>query len=120
MPFLNFDLLRFMILQAPGHDVVMPRIGEFYEPLHAVYARRCLPSIERSIAAGQRRVLHALAGAKVRYLDEDEIARYDPEHLSFFNVNTPEDLLRMQEMMRGLYHASLSAASRCPGQCSEA
>ena len=36
MPLLNADLLRFMIAQACGYDVVMPRIGKYHEPLHAL------------------------------------------------------------------------------------
>ena len=30
----------------------------------------------------------------MRYLPEEEVAALDPEFLSFFNVNTPEDLER--------------------------
>jgi molybdopterin-guanine dinucleotide biosynthesis protein A len=29
---------------------------------------------------------------RVRYIEEDEIDSFDPEHLSFFNVNTQDDL----------------------------
>jgi molybdopterin-guanine dinucleotide biosynthesis protein A len=99
MPFLNPALLRFMISQRAGYDVVIPRIGEYYEPLHAVYARRCLPTIERSILSGQRRVRAAYAQARVRTVERDEIAIYDPGHLSFFNVNTPDDLERLSEIV---------------------
>jgi len=100
MPFLNADLLRYMISQAPGYDIVMPRIGKYHEPLHAVYARRCLPVIEQSILSGQRRVLEACEGMQVHYVEEEEIARYDPLHLSFFNVNAPDDLERMAEILQ--------------------
>jgi molybdopterin-guanine dinucleotide biosynthesis protein A len=31
---------------------------------------------------------------KVRYLDNEEIDIFDPEHLSFFNINTQIDLDR--------------------------
>jgi molybdopterin-guanine dinucleotide biosynthesis protein A len=99
MPFLNADLLRYMITQAQGYDVVMPRVGKYYEPLHALYARRCLPAIERSILAGQHRIRQSLADLGIRYIEEPEIDRYDPEHLSFFNVNTPEELQRARSLL---------------------
>ena len=99
MPFLNADLLCFMISQARGYDVVMPRVGKYYEPLHALYSRRCVPAIERSIQAGRRRILHALAGTRIRYIEESEINRFDPDHLSFFNVNTPEELERARALL---------------------
>jgi molybdopterin-guanine dinucleotide biosynthesis protein A len=99
MPFLNAGLLRFMISQARGYDVVMPRVAEYYEPLHALYARRCAPTVERSILAGRRRIRHALADLCIRYIEESEIDRYDPDHLSFYNVNTPVELERAQALL---------------------
>ena len=99
MPFLNPALLRYLVSRRMGYDVVIPRIGEYYEPLHAVYARRCLPTIERSILSGQRRVRAAYAQARVRTVEQEEIAIYDPGHLSFFNVNTPDDLERLSAIV---------------------
>jgi molybdopterin-guanine dinucleotide biosynthesis protein A len=29
---------------------------------------------------------------RVRYIEKGEIDRFDPEHISFFNINTYEDL----------------------------
>jgi molybdopterin-guanine dinucleotide biosynthesis protein A len=99
MPLLNADLLRYMISQARGYDVVMPRVNKYHEPLHALYARGCVPVLERSILAGRRRILHALADLRIRYIEESEIDRFDPDRLSFFNVNTPEELERAQVLL---------------------
>jgi molybdopterin-guanine dinucleotide biosynthesis protein A len=99
MPFLNPALLRYMISQRAGYDVVIPRIGKYYEPLHAIYARRCLPAIERTILSGRRRVLDAFTEARVQIIDQDRVALYDPRGLSFFNVNTPGDLERLREIL---------------------
>ena len=99
MPLLNADLLCYMMSQASGYDVVMPRIGKYHEPLHALYSKRCVPNIERSILAGRRRILYALSGARIRYIEESEIDRFDPDHLSFFNVNTPEELERARALL---------------------
>ena len=99
MPFLNAGLLRFMISRTCGYDVVMPRIGKYHEPLHALYSRRCVPALERSILAGPRRILEALSGAHIRYIKESEIDRFDPDHLSFFNVNTPDELERARSLL---------------------
>jgi len=49
MPFLNLDLLRHMIDLSPDFDVVMPRIGELKEPLHAVYSKDCLLPMARPL-----------------------------------------------------------------------
>lgn len=99
MPFLNPDLLRFMILHAPGHDVVVPRLSCGIEPLHAVYARTCLEPIRETLEDGRRRVVDFWDRVRVRYVEEDEIEILDPEKLSFFNINTPEDLDRARALM---------------------
>ena len=33
---------------------------------------------------------------RVRYVEAEEVDRFDPEHRSFFNINTPDDWLRAQ------------------------
>jgi molybdopterin-guanine dinucleotide biosynthesis protein A len=36
--------------------------------------------------------------AKVKYVEQDEIDRFDPEHLSFFNINTQSELDRARKL----------------------
>jgi molybdopterin-guanine dinucleotide biosynthesis protein A len=76
----------------PGVDAVVPRPGGRPEALLAVSGRSALTAIERSVAAGRLKVMRALEGLRVRFLDESELARVDPGRCSFSNVNTPADL----------------------------
>lgn len=99
MPFLNMNLVRYLVLLSTGYDVVMPYIGEEAEPLHAVYSKSCLPAIERSMEAGERRIVSFLPRVRVRDVRKDEIQILDPEFQSFFNVNTREDLDRMKALL---------------------
>lgn len=92
MPFLNSDLLRHIIEAADGFELVIPRINNMLEPLHAIYSRKCLPPIERLLKQDILTVYRLLDMVKVRYIELEEIDRYDPRHLSFFNVNTEADL----------------------------
>ncbi len=73
------------------YDVVMPVVGGYEEPLHALYHRRCLPAIEARLAAGERRVISFLPDMRVLYVDEQTLRRYDPELRSFVNANTPAE-----------------------------
>ena len=98
MPFLNRGLLRHMIGLSPGFDIVMPRIGDYREPLHAVYTRDCLPAMEKLIEEGNLKVSDLVDRVRVRYVEKEEIELFDPEHLSFFNVNTARDLERAREL----------------------
>lgn len=92
MPFLNLKLLRYMVKIAPGFDVVIPRLGDQMEPLHAVYSKNCIGPLENQIRQGNLRVTGFFDSVKVRYLGEEELDRFDPERLSFFNINTEADL----------------------------
>jgi len=98
MPFLNQALLRYMVGLSAGFDLVVPRLGELVEPLHAVYARRCLAFIEKLLKQGSLEVRALFDLVKVRYVEAGEIDRFDPQHLSFFNVNTEADLEKARQI----------------------
>jgi molybdopterin-guanine dinucleotide biosynthesis protein A len=100
MPFLDLNLLRYMILLAHGQDVVIPRVGRLPEPLHAVYSKSCLEPIDRLLARGGLKIIDFFSEVRVRYVEEDEVDLFDPQHLSFFNVNTPSDREKMKELAR--------------------
>ena len=99
MPFLNQALLRYMIELSAGFDLVLPRLGKLLEPLHAVYARSCLAHIEGLLKRGNLEVRALFELVKVRYVESSEIDQFDPQHLSFFNVNTEADLEKARQMV---------------------
>lgn len=99
MPFLNRGLLDYMAGVAPGYDLVVPRFGELVEPLHAVYSQDCLTAAARLLKAGRYKVQGLFDEVRVRYLDEAEIERFDPDYLSFFNVNTKSDLAKARRLL---------------------
>lgn len=101
MPFLNQALLRYMIQLSANFDLVVPRVGNLVEPLHAVYTRRCLAPIEQMIKQDKLSVNQLFHLVKTRYVEAEETERFDPKHLSFFNVNTKADLKRARELARG-------------------
>lgn len=100
MPFLNLDLLRYMVSLRPEHDAIVPRVEGMEEPLHALYHRRCLRHVTRNLLAGQFKMISFLPNVRVRHVDEVEIARFDPQHHSFFNANTPGEWEEVQRLLR--------------------
>ena len=104
LPFLNLAVLRALLRRTAGEALVVPRRADGrLEMLHAIYDRACLPTIQRRLASRQLRLsdlAEALEqqGLGVRFVDEAELAAEDPELLSFFNVNTPEDLARARRL----------------------
>jgi len=98
MPFLNVALLRHMASLASGHDAVLPHWQGEVEPLHAIYSRQCTAIIETILRRGGRRIIEFYPTIRVRYLEPEEITHFDPEGLSFFNINSLEDWERAQEL----------------------
>jgi molybdopterin-guanine dinucleotide biosynthesis protein A len=92
MPFVVRPLLDYLISLIPEGDAIVPRLAGEAEPFRAIYARDCLGPIRAALDAGRMRVISFFPDVRVRYVEEAEIDRYDPRHLSFFNVNTPDDL----------------------------
>ena len=99
MPFLNRDLLCYLIEIAPSFDVVVPRIDNMLEPLHAVYSRDCLAPIKELIGKDRLGISQLFKLVKTRYVDKDEIAKFDPRCLSFFNINTLDDIKKAKDLI---------------------
>lgn len=95
MPFFNPPLIRYLASLTPGYDVVMPRLDD-WEPLHALYAKTCLPPMERALHSGDLKIVRFLPEVRVRGVPRDELATYDPKGMSFFNMNTPEEFAQAE------------------------
>jgi molybdopterin-guanine dinucleotide biosynthesis protein A len=102
MPFASPTLLEAastLMLQEET-DVVIAKSDEGYEPIHAVYRREtCLPAIEAAIAADQWKVIAWFPQVKVRVLTPEELKRFDPDGLAFWNVNTPEEFIQAEKLV---------------------
>ena len=94
MPFLNIALLRYMLSLRVGFDAVVPVLDGRPEPTHALYSKACLPHIERRLQAGDLKIARFFDDVSVRYVSQEEVDAHDPDHMSFFNVNTQSDLDR--------------------------
>ncbi|HEX8959687.1 MAG TPA: molybdenum cofactor guanylyltransferase, partial [Solirubrobacterales bacterium] len=101
MPLLSLPLLRHLLALPRDFDVLLPRLADGQaEPLHAVYAKACLEPIRRQLESGRRRIISFLGDVRVRYVEEAELRRLDPELRSFFNVNTPADLAALSRLLQ--------------------
>ena len=94
MPLLDAGVIRGQVdvWQTADADAVVPLLDGRPEPLHAVYAKSCLPAIEERIGQGDYRVRALLDAVRVHFWQPDPSAAH-----SFTNVNTPEDWARISE-----------------------
>ncbi len=99
MPFVNVALLKHILDQADECDAVVPILDGRPEPIHAAYSKVCLPAIERKILADDLKIAGFFEDVRVKFVAEREVDKLDPDHLSFFNINTEQDLHKAAELV---------------------
>ncbi|MBL3538556.1 molybdenum cofactor guanylyltransferase [Aminivibrio sp.] len=72
---------------------IVPRIGGYFEPLHAFYDRECIPAIERAVRSGERKITSFYDSVKVTAVDEGHFSHLPGYKKSFDNLNSRNDLL---------------------------
>lgn len=92
MPFINIDLIRYMASGRKGFDAVVPVLKGKPEPLFSLYSKRLLTSMEKSLLSDKKSLKDFLGGKRVQYITTREIRKFDPEAVSFINLNTPRDI----------------------------
>jgi molybdopterin-guanine dinucleotide biosynthesis protein A len=101
MPYPCPQLVMHLLSRARGHEAVVPRRGIYIEPLFAVYSKSISDRIKARLERGDLKIHDILEELDVAYVDEEEILSLDPHCLSFFNINTPEDLERATKLAGG-------------------
>jgi len=91
VPFLSSDLITYLVSLIKDHDIVAPYWQDRFQPLCAVYRRTVLPLLSEQLARGELRPIYLYDKVRTRRVGEEEIRRLDPDGLSFFNMNSPED-----------------------------
>ena len=104
MPFVKPTFLRFLCDTAAEVDVVIPRNAADFQPLCAVYSQVCHEPIRHKIEAGRLKITGFLDQVRVRVIDGDLLARYDPSDSMFFNANTPEEYEKARLMLEEVGH----------------
>ncbi|ABC77901.1 molybdenum cofactor guanylyltransferase [Syntrophus aciditrophicus] len=98
IPYLNVEFIRYMTGKASEYDVVVPETADGFHPLHAIYSRRCLPSIKSLLIRDRLKMTGCFKGMRVLYIPESVIRSFDPECRMFLNINTEQDLQRVLEL----------------------
>jgi molybdenum cofactor guanylyltransferase len=103
--FLNLSLISHLLSKISDCDVVVPHWQERFQPLHAVYRTSVLPLLKEQLGRGELRPIFLFDKVRTRKIDENEIKIFDPDGLSFLNMNTLDDYERALQRWSEL-HAS--------------
>jgi len=114
MPFINIALVEYMKdLMKAEVDVVIPQNNKGLEPFHAIYRKStCLPAIEKAIQQNSKRIISWFPAVKVQVVDKRVVESMDPEGLAFFNVNTPEELCKAEQIIANRRSGNSSPITR--------
>jgi len=91
LPFLNTGLIESLLGRREGNDVVVPESNRKIEPLHAVYARACLPAIEDSARRGEWKVDRFFPAVRSCVVPVRTVDWLVEGRSPFFNANTPAE-----------------------------
>jgi len=91
VPFLSVELAALLVGRLGAASAVVPRFDGRLQPLHAAYRCAVADVFRRRLATGERRTIEAAATLDPVVVDEEELRAFDPEGLSFRNLNFPED-----------------------------
>ncbi|HLF72180.1 MAG TPA: molybdenum cofactor guanylyltransferase [Dehalococcoidia bacterium] len=100
MPLLQPALIAELLRLAPAHDLVVPIKGILPEPLCAAYSKAFIDAAKRRLDAGEYKITDVFEAVQPLYLRPDDWRPFDPEGLSFQNVNREEDLRRVLALLK--------------------
>lgn len=96
MPFLNSNLILAMIKQIESApcDALVPKHSKGIEPLHAIYKKTIIPTIEEQFYAGNYQIRAFFNKINMAFFDTDT---HGYGNNCFFNINYPEDIIKANE-----------------------
>jgi len=97
MPFLDRRVIQYFLSLTQTADIVVQRTKDYWQPLHAIYPRTLLKSIERLLHQGELKIIKAYQGMRVREVTGEELKPFDPDLYTLSNINTPEELKKLLE-----------------------
>ena len=116
VPFLNPALISHLTSQILNYDVVVPHWENRFQPLHAAYRTSVAPLLKEQLDRGELRPVYLFDKVRTCKIGEEEIRRFDPEGLSFLNMNTPADYekaLKRWDALNGSRHLAENDSVRC-------
>jgi molybdopterin-guanine dinucleotide biosynthesis protein A len=98
MPFVNKEAIQYIIDEEDGHDVIVPVINGYIEPLYGIYSKNCLEPIKRCLQKNRLKAKCFYDEMHVKTIPEEIFRKIDPDLKMFININTPKELIMAQQL----------------------
>ncbi|WP_090550060.1 molybdenum cofactor guanylyltransferase [Natronincola ferrireducens] len=102
MPFINSELITYMIHQLEEEDILIPFVEGHYQPLHAIYGKKCLAPIKKLLDKEQYKIINFFPEVSVKTICDEEVTRFSKDMICFLNINTYENYLTIKENWSGI------------------
>jgi molybdopterin-guanine dinucleotide biosynthesis protein A len=100
-PFLKEGVIRALLEELePKWDVIIPVTEEGKQPLCSIYSRRCIKPIEHQLRNEDPRIIKFFPKVRVKEISDARLRTVDPDLVSFFNINRPEDLAVSEKILK--------------------
>lgn len=87
MPFINMDLVEYMLNRLDDYDSVVPEIDCYLQPLAAVYSRKCLPILQTCLETNRVKLVRIFEELNALVLTREELEKFGIVEEIFLNVN---------------------------------
>lgn len=95
MPFITPAVIEYLALQRADYQAVVPMVGGYPQPMAAFYAKSCLDEVRACLLGKGKHSFRALLDKmRVCYVSEAQMQAVDPQLRSFFDLDTPQDVVR--------------------------
>jgi molybdopterin-guanine dinucleotide biosynthesis protein A len=102
-PLVSTQIVQFLLDMCANRSAVIPRWpGGYIEPLQAVYrTESALTAAKTALKQGKMNMQSMIDNLRgVRYVSTIVLEQLEPDLLTFFNVNTPQDLKKAESILK--------------------
>jgi molybdenum cofactor guanylyltransferase len=102
-PLISTPIVQFLLDMCTNRHAAIPRWPNGYiEPLQAVYhTKSALTAAKTALKQGHMNMRSMIENmTKVRYVSTIALEQLEPELVTFFNVNTPQDLKKAESFLK--------------------
>ncbi len=100
-PFINKDIIKYMLANSKNYDVVLPVFNEHLQPMTGIFSKNIIPLIENEIKAGNFIPPRIFEKGNLNKLKIDKNLKGWHKHL-FFNINKPTDYEKAKEIIKNI------------------
>lgn len=93
MPFMNMDLVEYLLVRLGDYDCVVPEIDGKLQPLTAVYSKKCLSVLDDCLNHDRLKLIRVFEELNARIVTAQDLISFGNIHEIFMNVNDPEALM---------------------------